>query len=104
MNELSEDQFAAKVEQAPGAVLVDFGADWCPPCKMLDPVMERISLEYNGKLAVYQVDVDQNQGLSQRFGISGVPTVLFFKDGKEVNRLVGFRDFDALKGEVDSLI
>jgi thioredoxin 1 len=104
MNELSEDQFAAKVEQAPGTVLLDFGADWCPPCKMLHPVIERISLEYNGKLDVYEVDVDKNQSLSQRFGISGVPTVLLFKDGKEVNRLVGFRDFDTLKGEIDGLI
>ena len=104
MQDINEAQFAEKVEQASRPVLVDFSATWCPPCKMLHPVIERISLEYEGKLDVYGVDIDQNPQLGRRFGISGVPTLIFFKDGKEVTKLVGFRDFDALKLEVDQVV
>jgi len=104
MQDINEAQFAEKVEQAGKPVLVDFNATWCRPCKMLHPVIERIALEYEGKLDVYGVDIDQNPGLGQRFGISGVPTMIFFKDGKEITKLVGFRDFDALKREVDEIV
>lgn len=104
MQDINEAQFAEKVEQAGNPVLVDFSATWCPPCKMLHPVIERIALEYDGRLDVYGVDIDQSPDLGQKFGISGVPTMIFFKDGKEVNKLVGFRDYDALKREVDAII
>ena len=104
MQEISQVEFAGKVEQAARPVLVDFSADWCPPCKMLHPVIERISLEFADKLDVYGVDTDHNMELSQRFGISGVPTMIFFKNGKEVKKLVGFRDYDTLKREVESLL
>lgn len=104
MQEISELEFAEKVERAPRPVLVDFSATWCPPCKMLKPVIERLALEYAGKLDIFSVDTDQNIDLSQRFNISGVPTMIFFKTGKEVRKLVGFRDYDTLKREVDSVI
>jgi thioredoxin 1 len=104
MQDITEAQFAEKVEQAAAPVLVDFSATWCPPCKMLHPVIERIALEFAGKLDVYGVDTDENQELSQRFMISGVPTMIFFKSGKEVRKLVGFRDYDTLKREVESII
>lgn len=104
MNHLSETEFSSKVEQSGRPVLVDFSAEWCPPCKMLAPVVERLSLEFSDQLDVYGVDIDQNQQLSQRFNISGVPTIIFFKDGKEVKKLVGFRDYDTLKREVESVL
>jgi thioredoxin 1 len=104
MQDITEAQFAEKVEQAANPVLVDFSATWCPPCKMLHPVIERIALEFSGKLDVYGVDTDENPTLSQRFFISGVPTMIFFKSGKEVRKLVGFRDYDTLKREVESII
>lgn len=104
MQDINEAQFAEKVELASKPVLVDFSATWCPPCKMLHPVIERIALEYDGRLDVYGVDIDQSPMLGQKFGISGVPTMIFFKDGKEVNKLVGFRDYDALKREVDAIL
>jgi thioredoxin 1 len=104
MNHISEAEFGSKVEQAGRPVLVDFSAEWCPPCKMLAPVVERLSLEFADQLEVYGVDIDQNQQLSQRFNISGVPTMIFFRDGKEIKKLVGFRDYDTLKREVESVL
>ncbi|MCC7479875.1 thioredoxin [bacterium] len=104
MQHISETDFTAKVEQASKPVLVDFSAEWCPPCKMLGPVVERLSLEFADQLDVFGVDVDENPGLSQKFNISGVPTMIFFRDGKEVKKLVGFRDYDTLKKEVQGVI
>jgi thioredoxin 1 len=104
MNHLSENEFSEKVEQATLPVLVDFSAEWCPPCKMLAPVVERLALEFDGKLDVYGVDTDQNPELSRRFNISGVPTLIFFRNGQEVKKLVGFRDFDSLKKDVESVV
>ena len=104
MQHISETDFASKVEQASKPVLVDFSAEWCPPCKMLGPVVERLSLEFADQLEVFGVDVDENPGLSQKFNISGVPTMIFFRDGKEVKKLVGFRDYDTLKKEVQGVI
>lgn len=104
MQPLTEDAFASKVEQSARPVLVDFSAEWCPPCKMLAPVVERLSLEFQDQLDVFGVDTDQQPGLSQRFGISGVPTLIFFKNGAEVKKLVGFRDYDTLKKEVQSVL
>ncbi|MCH7472562.1 thioredoxin [bacterium] len=104
MQELTQSEFGEKVEQAEKPVLVDFSADWCPPCKQLAPVIERISLEFSDKLDVYGVDTDTNMELSQRFNISGVPTMIFFREGKEVKKIVGYRDYDALKSEVESVI
>ncbi len=104
MQEITETQFAEKVEQSAKPVLVDFSAEWCPPCKMLHPVIERLSLEFAETLNVYSVNIDQDPGLSQRFSISGVPTMLFFKEGREIKKLVGFRDYDTLKGEIESIL
>lgn len=104
MQEITESQFAAKVEQAAKPVLVDFSAEWCPPCKMLHPVIERLSLEFADRLDVFSVNIDQDPSLSQRFSISGVPTMMFFKEGREIKKLVGFRDYDTLKSEIESIL
>ena len=104
MQHIKIDDFKAMVEDAENPVLLDFSAEWCPPCKMLAPVVERIALEFEGKLDVFGVDTDQSPELSQKFNISGVPTMIFFHKGQEVKKLVGFRDYDALKSEVESLV
>jgi thioredoxin 1 len=104
MKHIKEADFGSTVEQAGKPVLVDFSAEWCPPCKMLAPVVERLSLEFADQLDVVGVDIDQNPQLSTRFGISGVPTMIFFRDGKEVKKLVGFRDYDTLKKEVQGIL
>ena len=69
--------------------MVDFWADWCGPCKMLAPVIDQLSTQYEGKAAVGKVNVDEEQGLSMRYGVMSIPTVIFFKDGQEVARKVG---------------
>ena len=104
MKEIHESDFAELVEKSALPVLVDFGATWCPPCKMLHPIVERIAGEYQGKLEVFEVNTDNDPGLARRFGITGVPTLIFFKAGESVKNLVGFRDYDSLKASVDSIL
>jgi thioredoxin 1 len=72
-------------------VLVDFGAEWCPPCKRLDPVVDELASEYVGKLVVGKMDADANQDVVIHYGVMGLPTLILFKDGKPVERIIGYR-------------
>src|SRR4030088_717388 len=71
-------------------VVVDFYADWCGPCRMMTPVVEQLAAEYAGKLSIGKLDVDVNQDLAIRYGVMGIPTLGLFRDGKMVDRLVGY--------------
>lgn len=71
-------------------MLVDFWATWCGPCKMLAPVIEELAAQYDGKVTVAKVDVDEEQDLAARYGVMSIPTVVLFQNGQEVERLVGF--------------
>ncbi len=86
----SDSDFEEKVLKADKPVLVDFYADWCGPCKMAAPIIEELAGEYDGKVAIGKLDVDVNQQTAMRFGVMSIPTVIMFKDGKEVDRQVGF--------------
>ena len=88
---LDQADFSDRVLNAEKPVIVDFGAPWCGPCKMLDPVLEELAVEYSGKAAFYTVNVDNNQKLAMDYGIMGVPTVIMFRQGQVVQRLTGFR-------------
>ncbi len=70
-------------------VLVDMGAEWCGPCKMMDPVLEEIAGEMGESLQVVKINIDQNQETPMKFNVMNIPTLLFFKDGKEVDRVIG---------------
>ena len=72
-----------------GLLMVDFWADWCGPCKMLAPLIESLDKEYEGRVTVGKVNVDDEQELAIRYGVMSIPTVIFFKDGKEIDRKVG---------------
>ena len=86
---LDADNFEQEVLKSEQAVLVDFGADWCPPCKAIAPAIEEIATEFEGIARVGTVDVDENKSLAERYAIGSIPTLLFFKDGKVVDRIQG---------------
>lgn len=88
----SEKQFKSEVLKSDIPVVVDFYADWCPPCKRMLPVMEKLAETWKGKVKIVKVNVDNNQKLTQQYKISGIPDVRFFNKGKEVNKFTGFRD------------
>lgn len=87
---VSESSFEEDVLKSAEPVLVDFWAEWCAPCRMVAPVLEEIAREQEGKLKIAKVDVDANPSIPARFGIMGIPTLILFKGGREVDRVVGY--------------
>ena len=104
VKELNDTDFAPAVENADTPVLVDFSATWCQPCKALAPTIDAVADEYQGRLEVYKVDVDQARDTAVNFQIRGVPTCVFFKGGKEVDRFQGNLDLRQVKERVDKVL
>jgi thioredoxin 1 len=92
---LTEDNFNNGVSN--GLTLVDFYADWCGPCRMLTPVLEEVAKDVAGKAKIAKIDIDQAQKTASTYQVTSIPTLILFKDGKEVGRLVGLRDRDTIK-------
>jgi len=86
----NNDNFQKEVLEAEKPVMVDFFAEWCGPCKMAGPVLEELAKDYKDKVIIGKIDVGQDQTLAQKFGVRSIPAVIVFKDGKEVNRQIGF--------------
>jgi len=95
IKKLTENGFEKEIEK--GVFLVDFYADWCGPCRMLAPVLEKVAKDMDGQATVAKLDIDHAQRIASSFQVTSVPTMILFKDGKEVGRLVGLRDFDTIK-------
>ena len=98
MFELNEDNFYENVKNAEGVVLVDFYADWCGPCRMLSPIIENLK-----NVTIFKVNTDENKVVSKGLKISALPTIVFFKDGKEENRSVGLVSAEHLQEMINSL-
>ena len=92
---LSDANFNEEIKK--GVTLVDFHADWCGPCRMLAPVLEQIATEMKGKAVIAKIDIEAEQKTASHFQITSIPTMILFKDGKEVSRLTGLRNADAVK-------
>ncbi len=101
---VSDSTFESEVIQADTPVLVDFWAEWCNPCKMLAPIVEDLAAEYGGRMRLAKLDVDANPATAGQFGVMSIPTLILFKGGKAVERLVGYKPKTALKAKLDPLV
>jgi thioredoxin 1 len=101
VNDATFDQEVLKSEQP---VLVDFWAVWCGPCKAIAPIVDGVAAAFAGKLKVAKVNIDQNGAAPSRFGVQSIPTLLFFKDGKVVDQVVGYRPQNEIEEKVKRLL
>ncbi|MEE9276687.1 MAG: thioredoxin [bacterium] len=101
MLEFSDQNFDAEVVGSDTLTVVDFWAEWCGPCKMIAPIMEALAEEYTGKVRVGKLNIDENPSTPTKFGIRGIPTLLFFKGGSLVEQIVGVKSKADLKAVID---
>ncbi len=101
---LTDANFEQEVLQQKGVVLVDFWAPWCGPCRMLAPVVEELSAQYAGKIKVGKLNTDEGPQTSAKYGITSIPTIIFFKDGTVAGQINGLQSKAALEERINSLL
>tara|TARA_B100001123_G_C14514669_1_gene711758 strand:- start:69 stop:401 length:333 start_codon:yes stop_codon:yes gene_type:complete len=101
---LTDDSFQSEVIESSVPVLVDFGAEWCGPCKQIAPIVDELAEEYHGRVKVGTVDVDSEQKIAADFGIRSIPTLLIFKDGKQADQIVGAVPKNQLVEKLESVL
>lgn len=101
---VTDANFEEEVLNYKGAVMVDFWATWCGPCRMLAPVVEELAREYDGKIKVCKLNTDEGPDTSAKYRITSVPTIIFFKDGQVVSQTVGLQSKAALQEKIESLL
>src|ERR1700759_4969956 len=104
VKEFTDSNFDTEVLKSSEPVLVDFWAEWCQPCRMLAPTIEKIATAYVGKVKVGKLDTDSNRDVSIKYGISAIPTVILFKDGQVAQKFVGLRGEKDFKEALDTAI
>src|ERR1700728_997549 len=101
---LNQANFAEQVLGVPGPVVVDFWAEWCGPCKMIGPLLDELASEYDARLRIGKVNIDEEQPLATQYGIRAIPTLLFFKNGEVAQQIVGMCSKRDLKAAIDKLL
>ena len=98
--EATTANFQERVLNSATPVLVDFWADWCPPCKMISPLVDEIAQKYEGKLLVAKLDYDANPEIGMQYFVQGLPTLLLFQNGEAVKRILGYKPVHAIEAEI----
>jgi thioredoxin 2 len=101
---VSDATFAAEVERSPVPVLVDMWAPWCGPCRMVAPTLDQLAVELSGRVRIAKMNVDENPATSSRFGVRSIPTLLIFRDGREVDRIVGVQSKAAIAARLEPFL
>ena len=104
LTDLNDDNFPAEVLEADMPVMVDFYATWCGPCKTLTPIVEKLAGEYEGRLKVGKINIDEAPQTPVQFAVRAVPTIVFFKDGQAVNTMVGLKRESELRSQIEALL
>ena len=102
--EVNESNWDDAVLNSDVPVMVDFWAEWCGPCKMIAPSVHDMAVEYDGKLSVGKLDVDSNPNIAMKYGVRSIPALIFFKDGKPVDQIIGAVPKGVLKKKVDAVL
>ncbi|MBI5166578.1 MAG: thioredoxin [candidate division NC10 bacterium] len=98
---LTDANFEEEVKKSSGLFIVDFWAEWCGPCKVIAPILEDLAKEYDAKAKIGKLNVDENREMASNYGIHSIPTLLFFKDGKKVEEVIGALTRAALKAKIE---
>jgi thioredoxin 1 len=101
---VTDANFESEVVNGGAAVVVDFWAEWCGPCRMIGPVLDELAAEYKGRIKVAKVNVDENPVTAGKFGVRSIPTLLFFKDGKVVDQVIGVVHKSQLQKKFDAIL
>jgi thioredoxin 1 len=104
VSKLTDGNFDAEVVKSGVPVLVDFWAEWCGPCRLMTPILDELAPSYTGKLKIGKLNVDENQNTPSQFGVMNIPTMIVFKNGKEVDRIVGALPKAELQKKLDRAI
>ena len=104
LTDLNDDNFPAEVLESDMPVMVDFYATWCGPCKTLTPIVEKLAGEYEGRIKVGKINIDEAPQTPVQFSVRAVPTIVFFKDGQAVNTMVGLKRESELRSQIELLL
>ena len=104
MTNVTDADFQTEVLDAQGPVLVDFWAEWCGPCRAIAPSVTQLATDYDGRAVIAKLNADEYPEIVQRYGIMGIPTLIYFKGGKEVDRQVGMTSYGTLKKKLERLL